>query len=198
MDKHDWACVQIGLNRDFEYLSLVFPPPYASEPPPVMFYELQLEGAYIDWHFYGVDGCDASIEACKERYSYAGGDRLHFFHNCVTKQDGEEKEDMGEGLTLNSLFGKIPHPIQLVMMDIEGDETSVLEGYDFAYRPKYFFIEIHREEEISLINKIMKDQYYFLREMTYQRGRHLHCAYMKKEYASERAGEFHGNIFFPI
>lgn len=53
--------------------------------------------------------------------------------------------------TLNSILDQfdVPHNFDLLSLDVEGNELSVLKGLDFqTYRPKWILVEIHQHSDV--------------------------------------------------
>ena len=210
------AIVQIGLYRSAEYVHLVDPEKFDTNvvgaSPPILFSELESE---TDWHYWGVDMTPKSIEKCRELFKTFEDNRLHFIEALVHRRDGDVfthngfniHEDLADHLeshtstsiSLDSLFKQIPMPVNLLVLDVEGAEDSILMGYSWAHKPKYILVEMHASEDLETVTKIMKQQGYYLRCMTYHQGVEMHCGYMLRKNAPRRRGGFSGDlVFYPM
>ena len=215
MEKITQAIVQIGLFRTAEYAYLVDPKKFnekvVGDIPPLLFPELENE---TSWCYWGIDMAPKAIRKCRERFNFED-DRIHFIEALVHKHDGDTfthnnfniHEDITErmeshtstGISLDTLFKQIPIPVNLLMLDVENAEGAILAGYSWAHKPKYIIVEMHTPESLGTVTKIMKQQDYFLRCMTYYQGVDMHCGYMLRQNAQRRRGYFRGDlVFYPM
>lgn len=92
---------------------------------------------------------------------------------------------MVQANTLDSILSseKIPHIIDLLVIDVEGSEIAVLNGLSLdKYKPNYILIEVHTEKIKGEIESLILDNYSFLSKI----GLEDHL-YIRKEYAKHES-----------
>lgn len=180
--KESNAIVQIGLFNSCEYSYLIDRKTVIPEDIPLNMPITE----ETQWHYYGVDMNLNSIEHCKKRYNKLKLDnpnRFQLIKALIGPEDNKNIENDGfttslglveyykkdtelietPAITLATLFSRIPMPVELLVMDIEGAELPVLEGYDWHQHPLYIIIESHYLKDIYPIASLLDEQgYYFM------------------------------------
>lgn len=187
--------VQIGLHFTPEYLNLVDPTMFdidhIGELPPLLFQEFKTE---TEWCYYGVDMSKGCIACLQEKFK-AHKEQVKFIEALVLKEDGQTITHNGynvyldlkenelwkqtsQSISLNTLFNDINEPVFLFVMDVEGSELEILQGYDWSQTPPYIIIEMHSLNNLIAIEQIMKDHDYIFKYMTHQRATDMICGYV--------------------
>lgn len=186
MNQFDGICIQLGLYRTADYISLSRPNFNKNDPKAVIgehdypaFKELGVDR----YQYIGVDCCPVSIQHMYKSYtneiksgeaefvlsyvSGASGEMANFLYDfdyndpmCV---NWWTTSTLGFGDLLNSYYSRFAK-IDLVVMDIEGVELSVFQDYDFSIRPRFMEIELHEvawenETVDGFIDKMTKHDY---------------------------------------
>lgn len=177
------AILQIGLHYNCEYLRLL--PGYEDakiDPMPLVFREFVLE----HWtHYIGVDMNFECIDYHLDNPMYSDDLRVNFFRFLVHKTDGIEYKHQGfqvkqgepddienykysaKSVSLNRVMDHIqPVCPVLLVLDVEGVEYDILQGYDFQNKPRYIIVEVHSHHNVQSIKDFMDTKGYHLVEFT--------------------------------
>lgn len=169
-------CIQIGLKRTAELLYLTRPdwksimPTVAEENK-----RLYTEFDFDRWDYFGIDCDPGSITGMlggdvrtREDFPY-NVDNAHWI-NCLIvpcqkpylrkiKSAICTEECYVVSVSLEFIVQQLNLPkIDVLVMDIEGDEVDVLGNYNFDIKPSYIIVETHSNRE--LIENILHSQNY--------------------------------------
>ena len=148
-------CLQIGLmtGTELEYLA---EPNWEHEIKPHFQVPQDIINLYPEWEYYGVDADPCSIAFLLQ--NKPTHPNIHYIQACLgaTREivsfpswlsvENVEIEPPKTFLTptisLNSLIHLLPvNTIDVLWLDIEGYELSVLSSYNWEVRPKYLSVE---------------------------------------------------------
>ncbi len=148
------VCIQVGLHRTCEYLPIVnsgvcFDTGVFSES--VSRIPLSIRESFQDWVYYGVDCDPYSLNFVLSKYGrildvyfiLAGLDtscKMKFFNtwNAENLQFGIYT------ITLSELFQVLGlKAVDVLVLDIEFDELTILQDYDWKIKPSYLVVESH-------------------------------------------------------
>ena len=193
LKKNQQAVVQIGLYKSCEYTYLVDQRYDHKWDIPLRLSEFENEK---NWHYYGVDMNPESVEHLRNFNVFKGDTRINFIQALVHAEDKKKithdkftihinGKIKTRSISLNTLFSKIPMPIGLLVMDVEGAELEILKGYHWEEKPKYIVVEVHRIKDISSISELLHVQRYRLAEIR-QTNRQVQCGYIHRDYWTKR------------
>ena len=153
------TCLQIGLKYTAECLYLAHPDPgrvkvenlthpheinYLEEVPVPEMWEAD------DWRYIGVDGSIKSIDYLSEKY------RVSEKYQWLVARVGKETcvststRDIPHLVPQFSLRDLLCHlkitELDILVVDIEGGEFPLFEGYDFSIKPELIYVEFHSFE----------------------------------------------------
>ena len=105
----------------------------------------------------------------------------------------EDKFVMVPTCTLNSLLDKhaIAPGFELLVIDVEGAELKVLEGFNLAhYRPRMVIIEAHEKDAAAIRNwKAAPINDYFSAEYTKIQADHINSIFLRTEFVPKEYKE---------
>lgn len=170
-------CIQIGIDRDAEYIFLT------GSDWKVKLYnadqEWQLDpNIFSDissWHFYGVDANPHSIACAAVKYRPLESENIVWCCACI--DPAKEAFFVGDfgfnqpicvpPITLDRLFESLALvDCDLLALDIEGGEYRIFEDYDWQIKPRVIKIEMHHQPH----ERLEKDGLMILLE---EQGYHL-------------------------
>ena len=193
------ALVQIGLYRSCEYI-------YVTEPSPNMpkMYAIPHEVADFsdEWHYYGVDMMPESIDFCSKQH--ADNPRAHFIRATVYNKNMSHVpglwEDESGFVTLNDIFDQVTETIDVLVMDTENSEVSILQAYNWCQYPLCIILECHTLESLnSLMLILLNKGYTLLESVGTNNGRTKQLMWLHMDIVSEeRIREWAGAGLVPL
>lgn len=165
------VCVQLGLHNVAEYLYLVRPDwrEVMADQDALKKIPEVVSDRFSSWRYYGVD-CDVgSIQKMLERYGNVScAEWVHaavgmhedslvslrgYFARCA--------HFLGFGCSLQRLFEMLRlAQVDVLVMDVEGGEISILENYDWVLKPGFISVEVHGDHShTSMANSVLLNRH---------------------------------------
>ena len=147
------VCVQLGLHNVAEYLYLARPnwKDVMGEQEELKQLPDSLTDKFVSWRYYGVDYDVGSIQKMLEKYGNVASahwvgaavgvesDRLMRLPSYFTRG-----HFLSFACSLQRLFSllNLSH-VDVLVIDVEGDEISIFENYDWVVKPSFISVEVH-------------------------------------------------------